>query len=183
MPTAMLKSKRTALILVDVQEKLTAVMHEKQRLIEQLQRLLRGARLLEIPILWCEQVPESLGATVEPLRDILKGLQPIEKDSFSCCRNKKFLKHFENIGPKQVLLAGIETHICVYQTAAQLADDGYEVQVVADAVSSRTEENLRIGLKRIEASGASLTSVETCLFELLRHASDPRFKELLAIVK
>lgn len=179
----MLKTKNTALVIIDVQEKLFAHMHERERLGENLQRIIKGAQLLELPIIWCEQLPEKLGPTIEPLRTLLADAEPLAKSSFSCCGNKAFDKAIVNSNAKHILLAGIETHVCVYQTAAKLADDGYDVQVLADCTSSRTPENHGIGLHRVQASEATLTSVETALLELLRDAADPRFKDLLAVIK
>jgi len=154
----MLNTNNTALVLIDVQEKLAGVMHERQKLIEQLVKLVRGARVLGLPVLWCEQNPEKIGPTIPQLTEHLDGLSSIAKMSFSCCRQDEFVEQLEATGVKQLLLAGIETHVCVYQTAADLVEAGYEVQVVADAVSSRTAENREIGLGRIQAVGASLTS-------------------------
>lgn len=179
----MLKTKNTALVLVDVQEKLLPAMHQKGQLLASLQQLIRGARLLDLPILWTEQYPQGLGPTVPELRAVLNGREPIEKTAFSCFRCKKFVKALDDICPKQVLLAGIEAHICVYQTAAQMADAGYDVQVVSDAVSSRTPENRSLGLTRMTELGATLTSVEMALFELLRDADHEHFRDVLEIVK
>ena len=103
--------------------------------------------------------------------------------SFSSCRNDRFVQALKALNRKQVLIAGIEAHVCVYQTAAELVDLGYEVQVVVDAVSSRNMENKEIGLQRMRDSGVSLTSVETALFELLKVAEGEQFKEILKIVK
>jgi nicotinamidase-related amidase len=103
--------------------------------------------------------------------------------SFSSCRNDRFLQALNALNRKQVLIAGIETHVCVYQTAAELVDIGYDVQVVTDAVSSRNMENKEIGLQRMRDSGVSLTSVETALFELLKVAEGEQFREILKIVK
>ena len=179
----MLDAKKTALVLIDVQEKLAGVMHEKERLFENLQRLIRGVRALEVPILWCEQNPAGLGGTIPQLVEQLEGLEPISKMSFSCCDCKEFAAQLDKIGPKHVLLAGIETHVCVYQTAARMAGAGYDVQIVADAVSSRTAENKSLGLGRSKAMGATITSTEMALFELLGDAENPAFREILKIVR
>jgi nicotinamidase-related amidase len=105
------------------------------------------------------------------------------KTSFSCCRDENIMRTLRAAGRRQILLAGIEAHICVYQTAADLIGLGYEVHVVTDAVSSRSVENRAIGLHRIEAVGGALTSVETALFELLGTSEDGRFRDILRIVK
>ena len=138
--------------------------------------------MLGITILWVEQNPQGLGPTIPEIADILSNIQPISKMSFSSCRNDDFLQALNALNRKQVLVAGIEAHVCVYQTAADIVDIGYEVQVVTDAVSSRNVENKEIGLQRMRDSGVSLTSVETALFELLKVAEGEQFKEILKIV-
>jgi nicotinamidase-related amidase len=179
----MLNTEEVVLLLVDIQGKLAQFMYEKERLFGNLQTLVKGIQVLEVPILWMEQNPEGLGPTIPEIADLLPDIAPISKMSFSCCRNEQFVKSLSEINRKQVLIAGIETHICVYQTAAELLDMGYAVHVVADAVSSRTEENKTIGLQKMKDAGASWTSVETLLFELLRVAEGEKFKTMLKIVK
>jgi len=180
---APLNSDSAVLVLVDVQGKLAQIMHEKDALFANLQKLVRGAQALRLPILWLEQNPERMGATIPELRGLLAGATPIPKMSFSCCGEPAFLARLEALGRGQALLAGIETHVCVYQTAADLVARGCAVEVVADGVSSRTLDNKLIGLERIRGCGAHLTSVETCLFELLRTAEHAAFREILTIVK
>ena len=179
----MLKQKNTVLLLVDVQGKLAHLMHEKEHLFDNLQKLIKGIQVLGIPVLWVEQNPSGLGPTIPQVADLLPNGSPISKMSFSSCRNDRFLQALKNLDRNQVLIAGIETHICVYQTAADLVHMGVEVQVVTDAVSSRTAENKAIGLQRMKDAGASWTSVETALFELLEIAEGDPFKAMLKIVK
>lgn len=179
----MLEMKNTVLIIVDVQGKLANLMHEKELLFLNIQRIIKGAKVLGIPVLWTEQNPEGLGPTIPEIAELLSGNQPISKIKFSCCGSDKFMGELKKIKRKQVLITGIETHICVYQTAAELLEAGYEVQVVSDAVSSRTKENKNIGLQRMRHAGATLTSVETALYELLRTAEGEKFKEILKIIK
>ena len=179
----MLTLENTALIVVDVQEKLARVMYEKEMLFENLQKLIKGVQILGIPIILTEQNPGGLGPTIPEVAHLLSDLQPIPKLSFSCCGDGRFLQELEALNRQQVLIAGIEVHVCVYQTAVDLLRLGYEVQVVADAVSSRTAENRKIGLERVRSEGASLTSTETALFELLKVAEGAKFKEILNIVK
>ncbi len=179
----MLRVQDAVLVVVDVQEKLANVMFEKERLLDALQRLARGIRVLQVPVIWLEQNPQRLGPTVAPLAEALAGLQPIPKMSFDCCESETFASELAACGRRQVLIAGIEAHICVYQTAADLLALGCEVHVVADAVSSRTARNRDIGLEKMKAAGAQVTSVETALFELLKVAEGDRFKALLKIVK
>ena len=179
----MLSIETTTLLLIDIQGKLAHLMHDKALLFNNLQKLIKGVQVLGVPILWVEQNPVGLGPTIPEVADLLTDVEPISKMSFSSCRNDRFLQAFKALHRNQVLVAGIETHICVYQTAADLVDMGLEVQVVTDAVSSRTAENKAIGLQKMTDAGAVLTSVETALFELLGAAEGERFKEIIRIVK
>jgi len=179
----MLNIDKTALVIIDVQEKLSRVMHEKEKLFENLQKLVKGAQILGIPILVTEQNPNGLGPTVPEIASLLTDSKPVTKFSFSCCGEEPFLREIEKLNRKQILLAGIETHVCVYQTAIDLIEAGYEVHTVVDCVSSRTPENKNLALDKMKSEGARLTSVEIALFELLRTAANPKFKELSKIVK
>ena len=179
----MLILENTVLIVVDVQEKLAHVMSEKRVLLENLEKIIKGAQILGIPILLTEQNPEGLGPTIPEIARLLPNIQPVRKLSFSCCGSNRFMQALKALSRKQVLIAGIETHVCVYQTAVDLLNLEYEVQVVADAVSSKTVENRQIGLAKIRDAGAALTSMETALFELLKVAEGTKFKEILKIVK
>ncbi len=179
----MLRIEDTLLAVVDVQEKLAGVMHEKQRLVDSLQRLARGARALGLPVLWLEQNPQRLGRTVPEVAAALDGLTPMAKMCFGCCDNPEFCAALEATGRRQVLLAGIEAHICVYQTTIGLLERGYEVHVVSDAVSSRTPENRALALARVREIGGVVTGVEMALYELLRVAEGERFKAILRIIK
>jgi nicotinamidase-related amidase len=179
----MLKMENVALLIVDIQGNLAHSMHGKELLFKNVQKLIKGIQVLGIPILWAEQNPQGLGPTIPEIADILSNIKPISKMSFSCCQNNRFVQALKALNRKQVLIAGIEAHVCVYQTAVDLVDLGYEVQVVTDAVSSRNMENKEIGLQKMRASGVSLTSLETALFELLRVAEGEQFREILKIVK
>jgi nicotinamidase-related amidase len=179
----MLKTENVSLLLVDIQGNLAHAMHEKELLFKNMQTLIKGIQVLGLPILWVEQNPQGLGPTIPEIADILSDIQPISKMSFSSCRNDRFMKALRALNRKQVLIAGIEAHICVYQTAADLVVLGYEVQVASDAVSSRNPLNKEIGLQKMRDSGVSLTSVETALFELLKVGEGEKFKEILKIVK
>lgn len=159
------------------------MMHGKEPLFKSLQAIIRGAKVLEIPIILTEQAPEKIGTTVPEISQLLTGLEPISKTTFSCCQNQKFAQTLGALKREQILIAGIETHVCVYQTTADLINSGYYVQVIADAVSSRSLENKQIGLERIKAVGGNLTGVETVLCELTRSANHPKFKEILGLMK
>lgn len=180
----MLTVNNTALLVIDVQGKLAQLMHQKETLFANLQKIIKGAQVLNIPIIWTEQVPEKLGQTLPAIAGLLTGsATPISKSSFSCCGHPPFMDALQALNRDQVLVTGIETHICVYQTAVDLLNRGYQVQVVADAVSSRTAENKHIGLERIKAAGAAITSTEMALFELLRVAKGDKFRAIAKIVK
>ena len=179
----MLTCADTVLVIVDIQEKLVRAMHARDELLMRAQQLVQGARVLNVPILCTEQNPKGLGATVAEIAAHMPGVRPICKFSFGCCACEDFRHALRDAAARNVLMAGIETHVCVYQTARELLAGGYHVEIVADACSSRTPENKRIGLDKMRAAGAAVTSVETALFELLKLAEGPLFKEILKIVK
>ncbi|MBF0203476.1 MAG: hydrolase, partial [Desulfamplus sp.] len=167
----MFVKENTVLVIIDVQGKLAQLMYKKEELFESLQTLIKGISILEVPVIWVEQLPEKIGPTIPEVANLMEELmpdvKPIPKKSFSCCGNAQFMEKFNSINRKQVLVVGIESHICLYQTAVELLESGYEVQVVADCVSSRTKENKQIGIKRIVQAGGSMTSTEMIIFELM----------------
>ena len=179
----MLKLDNIVLVIIDVQGKLSQLMYDKEILFDNLVKIIKGAHVLEIPIIWNEQNPQKLGPTISEIKNLLVNLQPIPKISFSCCGNENFMNKLKTENRKQVLIVGIETHVCVYQTTMDLLNLGYEVHVVVDAVSSRTKGDKQIGLEKMKTLGANLTSVETALFELLRVAEGDKFKMISKIVK
>lgn len=179
----MLQPDHTALLIIDVQGNLAHAMDQKESLFRNLSILIRGVQILQIPIILTEQIPEKLGATIPEIAQWLPNVPPIPKKSFSCYGDEQFRNTLARLSRTHILIAGIESHVCVYQTVADLIDQGYHVQVVADAVSSRTAQNRAIGLDRMKATGATLTSTESALFELLGVAEGPAFKEIIKIVK
>jgi nicotinamidase-related amidase len=181
--TAMLTPENTALVLLDVQGKLTSLMAQDEQLIRNLRILIQGARILQLPIHWMEQYPAGLGPTTPEVAELLEDLAPIPKLSFSACAEEAFRNRLKSGRRLQILLCGIETHVCVYQTARDLLEHGYEVELVVDATSSRTLENKKIGVKKMTATGVRITSVETALFELLRTSRSPQFKQISRLVR
>ena len=179
----LLTTDSTALLVIDIQERLFPVMHDKEKLLRNVVKLIKGARVLEIPILLTEQYPKGLGPTLPEIKELLPDVKPIEKVSFNCCDEEAFCKALEALKRKQVLIAGIEAHICVYQTAMALARAGYEVQVVGDCVASREPENKLVALFKMGAAGVSPTTTEMALFELLKVAKGDKFKQISKIVK
>ncbi len=179
----MLTIENSALVLVDVQGKLAQAMHNKEAFFDTIVKLVKGAQILELPILWAEQNPAGLGPTIPEIAALLPNQNPLSKMSFSCCGNAEFIKELKALKRRNMLVTGIEAHVCVYQTVADLVDMQYDVQVVTDAVASRTAENKEIGLDKCKQAGAGLTSTETVLFELLKIAEGDKFKEIIKIVK
>jgi nicotinamidase-related amidase len=179
----MLEIRDCCLVVVDVQGKLAQLMVDKKALFKNIGILIQAARILEIPILWCQQVPEALGPTLPEIAALLTGAEPINKASFSCGGEERFNMELGRLGRKQVLLCGIETHVCIYQTAVDLVKTGFEVAVIADAVSSRTEQNKQIALTLLAAEGARISSTEMALFELLKTARHAQFKPIARLVK
>lgn len=178
----MLDRNRAILVLIDVQGKLSELVDGSETLFKQLKRLLAGMQALEVPVMVTEQLPGKLGPTRDEFQAFIKE-PPVSKSSFSCCKEPAFFQWLEKSGRRQVILCGIETHVCICQTALELLAAGYDVQVVTDAVSSRDPANKALALRRMEAEGVKLTGTEMLLFELLRDANDPAFKSILNLVK
>jgi len=178
----MLKKENAVLIFIDVQGKLSELVGGSEVLFTNLRRLLEGMNALGVPVIVTEQIPEKLGPTREEFQELITD-PVITKSSFGCCGEPAFFQPLEKTGRKQIILCGIETHVCVYQTAVELLEAGYEVSVVTDAVSSRDPANKTLALRRMENEGAKLTGTEMLLFELLGDANDPAFKSILQIVK
>lgn len=180
---ALLSQEDSVLMIIDMQGNLYESMQDKQFLLENVRKLIRGMQVFGIPVIVTEQIPEKLGPTIEPVVSLLPDSPRIPKSDFSCCGDEKIMKALKAVERRQVLLCGIETHVCVYQTAVDLLGFGYDVHLVADAVSSRTVLNREIGIRKMCDEGARLASTEMVLFELIRTADDPKFKEIFSIVK
>jgi nicotinamidase-related amidase len=174
-----LDRERTALVVVDIQEAFRKAVPSFEAVAESAATLVQGAEAMGIPIVVTEQYPKGLGHTVPEVAEHLPaGLKPLEKVRFSAAE----AEGFDLDGRDQALVCGIETHVCVNQTVLDLLDRGVEVEVVGDAVGSRTEENRELGLHKVEDAGAVLTSVETALFELLGGSDAAEFKQVQALV-
>ena len=180
-----LEAEQCALIVVDMQEKLLPPIWEKERLVRNVQLLIRLAGILKIPSLVTVQYAKGLGNTVPGIASMLPDSPPIDKLTFSCFGSDVFCSLLKRLpGPRTTaLLCGMETHICVMQTALGALREGYLVHVASDAISSRTELNWRIGLDRMRAAGAILSSTEMMIYELLRSSGAPAFRELLPYLK
>jgi nicotinamidase-related amidase len=177
-----LDRKTAAVLVVDIQERLTPVIWGYERLEKYAKAMIMAARELGLPVVCTEQYPKGLGPTMPAIREILPSA-PLAKVHFSCGADPAVAKALEATGRKQVIVVGMETHVCVFQTARDLAAQGYEVHVCADAVSSRTEEHRRVALDLMRDSGIVVTSAETAIFDLLHQAGTPEFKRVSAFVK
>ena len=180
-----LDADQCALIVVDMQEKLLPPIWEKDRLVRNVQLLIRAAGILKIPTIVSTQYAKGLGSTVPEIAALLPDAPPVDKLMFSCFGSEVFCSLLKRLPGQRstVLLCGMETHICVMQTALGALREGYLVHVASDAVSSRTEMNWRIGLDRMRAAGAILSSTEMMIYELLRSSGAAAFRELLPYLK
>ena len=180
----LLERSRTALVVIDVQEAFRASIPEFSPLAERISVAVRGCRILNVPVIVTEQYPKGLGHTVEEIQLVLPDdTTPIEKTAFSSCGAGEFVARLTATGAEQVIVCGVETHVCVDQTAHDLLDHGSQVHLLTDAVGSRFEIDKKAGFAKMYASGVVSSSVEMMLFELMRDAKHEQFKEIQALVK
>ena len=175
--------QQSVLLVIDIQERLNPVMNSPELMLENTQRLLKGAALLNVPTLISEQYPKGLGHTVEPIASLLPKGAVQEKEIFSCMADDGYADRFNGLNKSQAIICGIEAHVCVLQTAIDLIHRGTHVFVVADATSSRTATNHMLALERLKTAGAEIVTTEMVLFEWLRRAGTPEFKEISGLVK
>ncbi len=180
-----LEAGRCTLVVVDIQEKLLPPIQENERLVRNTRLLIRLANLLEMPVLATTQYAHGLGGMVAPVAELLAGVPTMDKTEFSCFGSEQFCSALKGLPRKRntVLLCGMETHICVMQTALAALEKGYLVHVASDAVGSRSEWNWTIGLQRMRDAGAVISSTEMMMYELLRGSAAPVFKQLLPYLK
>lgn len=180
-----LEAEHCALIVVDIQEKLLPPIFQKEQLVRNAKLLVRLAGILKMPTIMSTQYAKGLGNTVPEIASLLPDLQAIDKHMFSCFGSDVFCSTLKRLPGNRntALLCGMESHICVMQTALGALREGYLVHVASDAVSSRTEWNWKIGLERMRAAGAIISSTEMMTYELLRSSGEPAFKELLPYLK
>ncbi|WP_289659943.1 hydrolase [Flavobacterium panacagri] len=179
----MLTQENTGLIIVDIQGKLARIVYESEKMISNLEKLILGCQVLSIPIISLEQNPNGLGNTVPELNKLLENQKPIEKYTFNAFENEEFRQAVLKTNRKQWLVCGIETHICVYQTAMGLFTNNYEVEIVTDCVSSRSKDSIDLGLQKMQGKGIGITSVEMCLYELVKDSKNENFREILKLIK
>ncbi len=180
-----LDAEQCALVVIDIQEKLLPPIFQKEQLLRNAQLLIRAAAILKIPALMSTQYAKGLGGTVAEVASLLPGTEAIDKTRFSCFGSDDFCSGLKRLPGKRttLLLCGMESHICVTQTALGALREGYLVHVASDAVSSRTEWNWKVGLERMRSAGAVISSTEMMIYELMKASSSAAFKELLPHLK
>ena len=178
-----LTRSQSGLVVVDIQERLLPAIFKKEQLIQTTVRLIKGAAILGIPIFATEQYRKGLGPTAPEIAAAITGFSPLEKVTFSACGAEGFSEALKSREVTNVILCGIEAHVCVLQTCLDLLDHGLGVFVVADAISARNPENSRLALQRMHDAGAVIASTEMLLFELLGRARTEEFKQVQALVK
>ena len=180
----MLEIENTALAVIDVQGKLVDLVHEHEKVLTHIQHFIRACETFAIPVLWSEQAPDKIGETVESVKNLLYPMiKPIHKRSFSCYGCSEYVEHLKKINRRQILVTGIETHVCVYQTVRDLHLHGYQVHVVADAVSSRQQFDRDMAIARMRDEGVTITTSEMAMCELLKSADNVQFKKIMTFIK
>ena len=180
---ARLTRAKAGLLVIDIQEKLLPLIFEKERLVQNCVRLIKAVQILRLPIFVTEQYQKGLGLTDTRIASAITGFAPSEKVTFSSCGAAGLLSAIKGSGLTDLLLCGMEAHVCVLQTCLDLLDQSFNIFVVADAISSRDPQNCRVALERMRAAGAVIVTVEMALFEMLERAATEEFKQILALVR
>ena len=178
-----LEKHRVTVVMIDMQERFRDLIHGMNEITTAASRLIRFCHQLEIPVLVTEHYPRGLGVTIPELRHLFEPFDPIEKIAFSCCGSGEFNNTLDQIKRDQVILCGIETHVCVYQTALDLVRKDKQVAIAVDAVSSRSAANREIGLRRLRELGTQTMGVEMMMFEILKKAKTDDFNLVEPILK
>jgi nicotinamidase-related amidase len=176
----LIEREDSVLIVIDIQEKLMPVINNGERVIDNTIRLLKFSEIIGLPVVLTEQ--ENLGDTVTEIKQEIPNLQPITKLCFNCFLREEFVEHLRQMGRKNLILTGVETHICVAQTALYAVPQ-FNVHLISDAVSSRTVDNWKVGIERMQQNGVVITSTEMLIFELLKEAGTDEFRAVLPLVK
>jgi nicotinamidase-related amidase len=180
----MLTQFNTLLLQIDIQEKLVPAMEDPEFLLSNQTRLIQGAKVLNVPIIVTEQYPKGLGKTIPELVELLgESYMPIEKSTFSCCKNQNFTEMLENYGKHNILISGIETHICVQQTALDLKRLGYNPIIIEDCACSRKDGDHYMAIQRFMQEGVTISTYESVLMEICERSDRPEFKEISKIIK
>jgi nicotinamidase-related amidase len=183
MTISKLDKEKTGLLIIDVQEKLMQVMGQRQRVADNITKLVLLSKLFDFPVILTEQYPKWLGPTLPEVAESLPAYQPISKLHFNCCDVDAFNHRLDSEGLRNVIVTGVESHICVFQTCVSILERGYRVHVPQDAVDSRTDENWRVGLDLMKQAGAVITSTETVIYQILKKAGTKEFKQMLKVIK
>jgi nicotinamidase-related amidase len=179
----LIRAQDSALVVIDIQERLVPAMMAPARTIRNAKLLLQAAAKTGVPALLTEQYPQGLGHTIPEVANAAAGTRVFPKMHFSCMEDPGFSEAFRSLGRRQAVLTGMEAHICVVQTAASLVEENYEVFVVSDATASRTQESEIACLARLSAAGVSVVTTEMVVFEWLGQAGTPAFREMLPLIK
>jgi len=174
---------KSALLVIDIQERILPVIYESERVMENTLKLINGFKILNAPIFFTEQYPKGLGPTEKRINSALENIEAISKMSFSCYGAGNLFNDLKEKGVKQVAVCGIESHVCVMQTVLDLIENDFRVHVAADAVSSRRKFDYEIALKRMENNCAEITLTESILFEMLNVCGTDEFKAISKLVK
>ena len=174
---------KALLLIVDIQERLVPAMGQRKKVFANCQHIIEAAKLLAIPFLVTEQYPKGLGPTVDEIKDTLTHYEPLEKITFDCCRGEGFLEKVASLYKSQIILTGMETHVCVLQTCLSLLKEGYTVHLVSDAVCSRKKGDFLTARDMMRDAGAVITCTETVLFQLLEKAGTLEFKAISKRIK
>ncbi|MEI6682061.1 MAG: hydrolase [Bacteroidota bacterium] len=174
---------KTALLVIDFQEKIFPAIAENETLLRNVPILIEGAKALGLPIFVTEQYVKGLGPTIPGFKALLAGIEPIEKASFSCCDESRFMMELASSGKDHIIVTGIESHVCVLQTVIDLVQNGYHPIVVEDCISSRKPNDKLIAIERMRKEGVIITTYEAILFELLRYSGGETFKAISKLVK
>ena len=175
--------EQSAGLIIDIQERLYPFIHENEQLLKNTAILIKGLQAVGIPILVTQQYTRGLGETVQPLKEAIGTDYFIEKMAFSCCDDSGFMEELRKLGSRYVIVAGIESHVCVLQTTIDLLENDFLPVVVEDCISSRKHNDKMIAVARMRSEGAIITSYESLLFEVLRYSGTPEFKEISKLVK
>jgi nicotinamidase-related amidase len=170
-------------LVIDIQERLFPVMFEKEAFLKNCQILIKGLGILGIPLIVTQQYTKGLGETIEEIKSAITDFNPIEKLSFSCWYEPTFKEKIKSLKAENVLICGIESHVCVLQTVVDLKEAGFNPIIVADCITSRSQQNIHLSLERFRYEGILISSCESILFELLQSAGEPEFKAISKLVK
>lgn len=180
----LISDTNTLLVVIDMQEKLLPSMSDSEYLLSNTNKLISGCQALNIPIIITEQYPKGLGKTINTIAEQLdKQYTPIEKTTFSCYKNDNFFEMLENHGKKNIVLCGIEAHICVMQTALELHEAGYQTVISEDCIASRNDNDHYMAIQRMSNSGITISTYESILMELCGRSDRPEFKTISNIIK